>query len=84
MKKTIIFSAPYMMTSVERFRKVLEDHYGLEMIIPDVKQKLLEEVHPQPASEQQTSWTDDDNLMYTGLPVKTTSEKIIVNIGVLS
>lgn len=28
-----------------------------------MKQKLLEEVHPQPASEQQTSWTDDDNLM---------------------
>ena len=43
MKKTIIFSAPYMMTSVERFRKVLEDHYGIEMIVPNVKQKLLEE-----------------------------------------
>ena len=43
MKKTIIFSAPYMMTSVDRFRKVLEGHYGLEMIVPDVKQKLLED-----------------------------------------
>ena len=43
MKKTIIFSAPYMMTSVERFRKVLEDHYGIEMIVPEVKQKLLED-----------------------------------------
>ncbi len=43
MKKTIIFSAPYMMTSVERFRKVLEGHYGIEMIVPDVKQKLLED-----------------------------------------
>ena len=43
MNKTIIFSAPYMMTSVERFRKVLEGHYGIEMIVPDVKQKLLEE-----------------------------------------
>ena len=28
-----------------------------------MKQKLLEEVHPQPSSEQQASWTDDDNLM---------------------
>ena len=37
MKKTIIFSAPYMMTSVERFRKVLEGHYGIEMIVPEVK-----------------------------------------------
>ncbi len=43
MKKTIIFSAPYMMTSVERFRKVLEGHYGIEMIVPEVKQKLLED-----------------------------------------
>ena len=43
MKKTIIVSAPYMMTSVDRFRKVLEEHYGLEMIVPEVKQKLLED-----------------------------------------
>ncbi len=43
MKKTIIFSAPYMMTSVERFRKVLEGHYGIEMIVPEVKQKLMED-----------------------------------------
>ena len=28
-----------------------------------MKQKLLEEVHPQLFSEQQVSWTDDDNLM---------------------
>ena len=28
-----------------------------------MKQKLLEEVHPQLSSEQQISWTDDDNLM---------------------
>ena len=28
-----------------------------------MKQKLLEEVHPQLSSEQQASWTDDDNLM---------------------
>lgn len=43
MKKTIIFSAPYMMTSVERFRKVLEGHYDIEMIVPEVKQKLMED-----------------------------------------
>lgn len=28
-----------------------------------MKQKLLEEVHPQLSSEQQASWTEDDNLM---------------------
>ena len=28
-----------------------------------MKQKLLEEFHPQESAGQQTSWTDDDNLM---------------------
>ena len=28
-----------------------------------MKQKLLEQVHPQQLSDQQISWTDDENLM---------------------
>ena len=28
-----------------------------------MKQKLLEQVHPQQLSDQQPSWTDDENLM---------------------
>lgn len=28
-----------------------------------MKQKLLEQVHPQRLSDQQPSWTDDENLM---------------------
>jgi len=28
-----------------------------------MKQKLLEEVHPQQFADQQPSWTDDENLM---------------------
>ncbi len=43
MTHTIIFSAPYMMSSVERFRKVIEGYYGIQMIVPDIKQKLLED-----------------------------------------
>jgi len=43
MKHTIIFSAPYMMASTERFRKLLEGYYGIEMIVPNIKQKLLED-----------------------------------------
>lgn len=39
----IIYSAPYMMNSVDRFRKVIEGHYGIEMIVPEIKQKLLED-----------------------------------------
>lgn len=43
MKKTVILSAPYMMTQRERFKRVLEEVYGLEVIIPEVKQKLRED-----------------------------------------
>ena len=43
MKHTVILSAPYMMTSVERFRRVIEGYYGIEMIVPEIKQKLLED-----------------------------------------
>ncbi|HRY20552.1 MAG TPA: phosphoglycerate dehydrogenase [Flexilinea sp.] len=43
MKHTIILSAPYMMSSVERFRKVIEGYYGINMIVPEVKQKLTED-----------------------------------------
>ena len=42
MKHTIILSAPYMMSSVERFRKVIEGYYGINMIVPEVKQKLTD------------------------------------------
>lgn len=43
MKKTVILSAPYMMAQKERFKRVLEEVYGLEVIIPEVKQKLRED-----------------------------------------
>lgn len=37
--KTILFSAPYMLPFVERFRPVF-DHYGLELILPEVRERL--------------------------------------------
>ena len=39
---TIIFSAPYMISSVERFRPVFT-HYGLDLIVPIVHERLSEE-----------------------------------------
>ncbi len=36
---TILFSAPYMIPFVERFRPVF-DHYGLELIVPEVHERL--------------------------------------------
>ncbi len=38
---TILFSAPYMLPSLDRFRPVLE-HYGLDLITPVVRERLDE------------------------------------------
>jgi D-3-phosphoglycerate dehydrogenase len=38
---TILFSAPYMLSSLDRFRPVFK-HYGLDMITPDVHERLEE------------------------------------------
>jgi D-3-phosphoglycerate dehydrogenase len=40
--KTILFSAPYMIPFVERFRPVF-DHYGIDLILPDHFAERLEE-----------------------------------------
>ena len=39
---TLLFSAPYMISSVERFRPVFT-HYGLDLIVPIVHERLSEE-----------------------------------------
>jgi D-3-phosphoglycerate dehydrogenase / 2-oxoglutarate reductase len=38
---TILFSAPYMVPYLDRFRPLLES-YGLELIVPDVQERLSE------------------------------------------
>ncbi len=38
---TILFSAPYMLSSLDRFRPVLE-RYGLDLITPEVQERLEE------------------------------------------
>jgi D-3-phosphoglycerate dehydrogenase len=40
-KKTILFTAPYMIPFVDRFRPVF-DHYGIELIVPDVDERMEE------------------------------------------
>ena len=39
---TVLISAPYMLPFVERFRPVFE-HYNLDLIIPEVHERLSEE-----------------------------------------
>jgi len=41
-KQTILFSAPYMVPFVGRFQPVF-DHYGLELIVAEVEERLEEE-----------------------------------------
>jgi len=36
---TVLFSAPYMIPFVERFRPVF-DHYGIELLVPEVHERL--------------------------------------------
>jgi len=38
---TILFSAPYMLDKLDRFRPVL-DHYGLNLIVPQVQERMEE------------------------------------------
>lgn len=38
----VLFTAPYMIPFVERFQPVF-DHYGIELIVPDVEERMEEE-----------------------------------------
>jgi D-3-phosphoglycerate dehydrogenase / 2-oxoglutarate reductase len=42
MRKTILFTAPYMIPFVDRFQPVF-DQYGLDLIVPDVHERMEEE-----------------------------------------
>ena len=42
MKKTILLTAPYMIPFVDRFKPVF-DQYGLELIVPDVRERMEED-----------------------------------------
>jgi len=41
-KYSVLFAAPYMIPYVERFRPVF-NHYGIQLIIPDVEERMGEE-----------------------------------------
>jgi D-3-phosphoglycerate dehydrogenase len=40
-QKTILFTAPYMIPFVDHFRPVF-NHYGIQLIIPDVEERMEE------------------------------------------
>jgi len=59
---TILFSAPYMLPFLDRFRPVLEN-YGLALITPEVRERLDESQLMQYAGQFDGAICGDD--MYT-------------------
>ena len=59
MTKTILLSAPYMLPSVERFRPVFA-HYGVELILPEVEERMEAEQILQYAGEFDGALCGDD------------------------
>ena len=42
MKFTVLFTAPYMIPFVDRFKPVF-DQYNIELIVPEVRERMEEE-----------------------------------------
>jgi D-3-phosphoglycerate dehydrogenase len=42
MKRIVLFTAPYMIPFADRFKPVF-DKYGIELIIPDLRERMEEE-----------------------------------------
>src|SRR5512136_1198945 len=57
---TILFSAPYMIPCLGRFRPELES-YGLELIVPEVHERLSEERLMQFAGQYDGTICGDDH-----------------------
>ncbi len=65
--KTVLLSAPYMLPFVDRFRPVFE-HYDIELIVPEVNERLSEEEILQYAGKFDGTICGDDR--YTGAVIQ--------------
>lgn len=61
MKQTVLLSAPYMLPVVDRFRPVFE-HYHLDLILPEVHERLSEEELLQYAGQFDGALCGDDRF----------------------
>ncbi len=77
---TILFSAPYMIPFLDRFRPVLES-YGLELIVPDVHERLGEEEILAYAGQFDGTICGDDHYTARVLEACTPRLKIISKWG---
>ncbi len=78
--KTILLSAPYMLPFVERFRPVFE-HYGIELIVPEVHERLEEADILKYAGQFDGAICGDDRYTLTALEACSPRLKVISKWG---
>lgn len=77
---TILFSAPYMIPFLDRFRPELENH-GLELIVPEVHERLTEEQLLQYAGQFDGTICGDDKYTASVLEACAPRLKVISKWG---
>ena len=80
MKKTILFTAPYMIPFVDRFKPVF-DQYGLELIVPDVRERMEEDDLLQYAGQFDGAICGDDRFTLRVLEACSPRLKVISKWG---
>ncbi|MCG2788243.1 MAG: dihydrofolate reductase [Anaerolineae bacterium] len=78
--KTILLSAPYMLPFVERFRPVF-DHYGIELIVPEVHERLEEADILKYAGQFDGAICGDDRYTLTALEACSPRLKVVSKWG---
>jgi len=78
--KTILFTAPYMIPFVDRFRPVF-DRYGLELIVPDVRERMEEDELLKYAGQFDGAICGDDRYTLRVIEACTPRLKVISKWG---
>lgn len=78
--KTVLLTAPYMLPFVERFRPVF-DHYGIQLIVPNVQERMEEADLLQYAGQFDGAICGDDRYTPTVLEACSPRLKVISKWG---
>jgi D-3-phosphoglycerate dehydrogenase / 2-oxoglutarate reductase len=78
--KTVLLTAPYMLPFVERFRPAF-DHYGIQLIVPDVQERMEEADLLQYAGQFDGAICGDDRYTPTVLEACSPRLKVISKWG---
>jgi D-3-phosphoglycerate dehydrogenase len=77
---TVLFTAPYMIPFVDRFRPVF-NHYGIRLIIPEVEERMEEEDLLQYAGQFDGAICGDDRYTLRVIEASTPRLKVISKWG---